>query len=157
MEDYAGNGPLLFMTLSIHSGPTWHDTESAVGPLLTLCHAPGVLFMVPAEYSDVMCGSFLGTWATWQWLRLIWFIVVFWDPSLGQASCTRVAGSSIWSSCLVPRWDASGPWDGRIYVRDGYGEFRHRNLSVVVARCWYLGFVVLDRTYTCSVCIATMT
>ena len=28
------------------------------------------------------------------------------------------------------------------YVRDGYGAFRQPNLSVVVAKCWLLGFVV---------------
>ena len=28
------------------------------------------------------------------------------------------------------------------YVRDGYGAFRNLNLSVVVAKCWFLGFVV---------------
>ena len=28
------------------------------------------------------------------------------------------------------------------YVRDGYGAFANPNLSVVVAKCWFLGFVV---------------
>ena len=28
------------------------------------------------------------------------------------------------------------------YVRDGYGAFANPNLSVVVAECWFLGFVV---------------
>ena len=28
------------------------------------------------------------------------------------------------------------------YVRDGYGAFRQPNLSVVVVKCWLLGFVV---------------
>ena len=37
------------------------------------------------------------------------------------------------------------------------GHFANLNLSVAVARCWYSGYVVLDRTSTCSVCIATLT
>ena len=41
------------------------------------------------------------------------------------------------------------------YVHDGYGA--NQNLSVAVVRCWYSGCVVLDRTSTCSVCIATLT
>ena len=44
-----------------------------------------------------------------------------------------------------------------VYVRDGYGDFVNLNLSVAVVRCWYSGCVVLDRTSTCSVCIATLT
>ena len=28
------------------------------------------------------------------------------------------------------------------YARDGYGAFRNPNLSVIVAKCWFLGFVV---------------
>ena len=43
------------------------------------------------------------------------------------------------------------------YVRDGYGHFVDINLSVAVVRCWYSGCVVIDRTSTCSVCIATLT
>ena len=31
------------------------------------------------------------------------------------------------------------------------------NLSVVVAKCWFLGFVVRDRTFMCTVFIATLT
>ena len=36
-------------------------------------------------------------------------------------------------------------------------HFAHQNLRVVVAICWRLGCVVLDRTSMCSVCIATLT
>ena len=43
------------------------------------------------------------------------------------------------------------------YVRDGNGGFRNQNSGVAVVRCWYSGCVVLDRTSTCSVCIATLT
>ena len=37
------------------------------------------------------------------------------------------------------------------------GHFANLNLGVAVVRCWYSGRVVLDRTSTCSVCIATLT
>ena len=36
-------------------------------------------------------------------------------------------------------------------------HFANRNLSVVVAKCWSLGFVVRDRTIMCSVFTATLT
>ena len=42
------------------------------------------------------------------------------------------------------------------YVRDGCGAFRQTKFEAVV-RCWYSGCVVLDRTFTCSVCITTLT
>ena len=31
------------------------------------------------------------------------------------------------------------------YTRDGYGAFCPHKLSVVVVKCWFLGFVVQDR------------
>ena len=55
------------------------------------------------------------------------------------------------SEVLVPGFDrpvllcrAKMPHAGGMaaYVRDGYGAFRQPNLSVVVAKCWFLGFVV---------------
>ena len=39
------------------------------------------------------------------------------------------------------------------YVQDGYRAFRQPKL--VVAKCWFLWFVVRDRTYMCSVFTAT--
>ena len=49
----------------------------------------------------------------------VWFVVVLWDPGLEQASYISVAGSWIWSSCLVvPGWNAAGsPWDGCMCAR----------------------------------------
>ena len=43
------------------------------------------------------------------------------------------------------------------FVRDGYGAFHQKKFECAVVRCWYSGCVVLDRTSTCSVCIATLT
>ena len=42
------------------------------------------------------------------------------------------------------------------YVRDGYEAFRHPKFDCAVVRCWYSGWMVLDRTSACSVCIATL-
>ena len=42
--------------------------------------------------------------------------------------------------------EASGPWDGYIYVRDGYGVFRQENLGVAAVKSRNLGSVVTDRT-----------
>ena len=39
-----------------------------------------------------------------------------------------------------------GPWDGYIYVRDGYGVFRQANLGVAAVKSRNLGSVVTDRT-----------
>ena len=36
-------------------------------------------------------------------------------------------------------------------------HFANPNLSVVAAKCWVLGFVVRDRTFMCTVFIATLT
>ena len=61
-------------------------------------------------------------------------------------------------SLVVPIWDASGPWDRRLHMCEmDMGNFANPNFRVVVTRCWYLGFVVLGRTSTCSVGIATLT
>ena len=47
---------------------------------------------------------------------------------------------------------------GRLHTFEMVTEhFANPNLSVVVAKCWFLGFVVLDRTSMCSVFIATLT
>ena len=36
-------------------------------------------------------------------------------------------------------------------------QFANPNLSVVVAKCWFLGFVVRDRTFMCTVFVVTLT
>ena len=57
---------------------------------------------------------------------------------------------------LVQGQDASGPWDGCIRTR-WLQHFANPNLRVVVAKCWFLGFVVWDRTFLCSIFSATLT
>ena len=58
---------------------------------------PGVLFLVPAEYSAEMCGAFRGTWETWQWLRLS----TIYRCALRPWSRTDVVYQSCWSLDLV--------------------------------------------------------
>ena len=36
-------------------------------------------------------------------------------------------------------------------------HFANQNFSVVLAKCWFLGFVVRDRTFMCTVFIAILT
>ena len=36
------------------------------------------------------------------------------------------------------------------YVRDGYAAFHQPKFECVVAKCWFLGFVVRGRTYVFS-------
>ena len=49
------------------------------------------------------------------------------------------------------------PLASGIMCEMGMRHFDNPNLSVVVAKCWYLWCVVLDRTSTIPVCIATLT
>ena len=56
-----------------------------------------------------------------------------------------------------PGMECHGPV-GWLHMCELYtGHLAYLNLSVAVVRCWYSGCVVLDRTSTCSVCIATLT
>ena len=65
------------------------------------------------------------------------------ETGLRHASRVGVTGSRIWSPCfVVPRQVALGPggwW--HTYEMDIY-HFANPNLSVVVAKCWSLWFVV---------------
>ena len=76
----------------------------------------------------------------------VWHTVVLWDFGLRYASCVGVAGSRIWWHCLVvPGQDASGSRDRGIY---GYGAFHQPKFECGCCECWFLGFVVRDRTYS---------
>ena len=48
-------------------------------------------------------------------------------------------------------------WKFLAYVRNGYGKFCQPKFSVVVAKCWFIGVVIWDRTYICSVFTSTLT
>ena len=82
----------------------------------TLAH--GVLYLLSAEYSVVMCGAWPETLVTWSWLRLS--MICCCALRLGLRYASRVGGAGSWfrSPCLVVSGqDASGPWEGCIRSR----------------------------------------
>ena len=73
----------------------------------------------------------------------------------------RVIYQSCWFLDLVVLYccvgmECRGPVEWLHMCEMDMGHFANLNLSVAVVRCWYSGCVVLDRTSTCSVCIATL-
>ena len=79
-----------------------------------------VLYLMSAEYSEVMCGDWPGTLVTWPWLRLsmIYCCALRLDFGLTYASRVGGAGSRFRSPCLVVSGqDASGPCNGCICSR----------------------------------------
>ena len=123
--------------------------------MLRQTRGPGVLFLVSAEYSALMLWTFPGTWATWPWLSVsVRFIVV-----LRPWSRSGVTRQSFWfldlvvlSCCAVKGWFGPVGWLNMCEM-----DFVNPNLSVAVAKCWHLGFVVSDRTSIWLVCITTLT
>ena len=110
--------------------------------------ARGGLFPLSADYSIVMCGAWPGTLVTWPWRRLsmtyccaqrLWSLICVtcqscWSPDLVALSCCAGEG------CLGPEgWQHTYEMDME--------HFANPSLSVVVTKCWFLGFVVWDRTY----------
>ena len=64
--------------------------------------------------------------------------------------CLRYASCCVGARCL-------GPVGWRHTYEMVSEHFANSNLSVVVAKSWFLGYVVLDRTFMCTVFIATLT
>ena len=134
-------------------------------PFFRLTLARGVLFPLSADYSvvcRVVCrlpdrhSHCLQT--TWPWRRLsmtyccaqrLWSLIYVtcrscWFPDLVSLSCCAGEG------CLGPEgWRHT-------YVMD-MKHFANPSLSAAVAKCWFLGFVVWDRTFMCTVFTATLT
>ena len=105
--------------------------------------AHGVLFRLAAEYSAAMCGVCPGTLVIWPWHRLNMIYCCAMRPwsqicvtcqsfwLLGSVALSACAGAS----CLVlVGWR-------HMYEMD-MERFANQNLSVVVVKCWLLGFVV---------------
>ena len=118
----------------------------------------GVLFLMSAEYSVVMCWAWQGTLVTWPWLRLsmiyccalrLWSQICvtcrsYWFPDSVALSCC------VGARCLGP--------NGWLQTCEIVTEHvANRNLGVVVAKCWFLGCVVWNRTFMCSAFTATLT
>ena len=73
--------------------------------------------------------------------------VVLWDSNIGQASCAGVARFWIWSPYLVvPGW-CLRPMGWPHTYKMVMEHFVNPNLSVAVAKCCFLGFVVWDNFY----------
>ena len=111
--------------------------------MLRLILAHGVLLRLDAEYSAAMYEVCPGTLVTWPWLRLIMIYCCVPRPwseiCVTCQSCWFLGSVALsccaWASCLVP----VGWW--HIYEMD-MEHFANQNLSVVVEKCWLLGFVV---------------
>ena len=109
--------------------------------------ARGVLYLLFAEYSVIICGAWPGTLVTWPWCRLSMIYCCaprFWSQIC--VTCWRcrfpvsVALSCVGARCLGPV--------GWLHTFEMVMEhFANPNLSVVVVKCWFLGFVVRDRTF----------
>ena len=87
----------------------------------------------------------------------VWHSVVLWDFGLRYESRVGVAGSRIWSPCLAAGAGCLGPGGLRNTSEMDMEHFDNPCLSVAVAKCWFLGLVVRERTYVCSVFTATLT
>ena len=122
----------------------------------TLAHV--VLYLLSAEYSAVMCRAWQGTLVTWPWLCLSMIYC-----------CALGLWSQIWVTCRRCWFPVSVALSCCAWVRClGHVGWLHTfemgtehcakpNLSVVVSKCWFLRFVVWDRTFMCTVFIATLT
>ena len=111
-----------------------------------LSRARSVLFPLSADYSVVMRAPLPGTFVTWPWHRLgmtyccalrLWSQICVtcrscWFQDLVALSCCAGAG------CL-----GSGEWR-HTYEMD-MEHFPNPTLSVVVAKCWFLVFVLRDK------------
>ena len=113
--------------------------------------ARGGLFPLSPDYSVVMCMAWQGTLGTWPWRRLsmtyccaerLWSLIRItcrscWLPDLVALSCCSGEG------CL-------GPEGGRHKYEMDMEHFANQSLSVVVAKCWFLGFVLRQNLYVFS-------
>ena len=92
--------------------------------MLSLTLARGVLFLMSAELSEIMCGSWPGTLVSDRIYGSVWHTVVLWNFGIRCPSRVIVADFQICSYWLVmPGQDSSGPGNTLI-LRDGYWAFR---------------------------------
>ena len=114
--------------------------------------------LLSAEYSVVMCGAWPGTLVTLPWLRLS----MIYCCTLRLWSQICVTCRRCWfmvyvalSCCVGSRCIGPVGW---LHTFEMVTEhYANPNLSVVVAKCWFLGFVVRARTFMCTAFIATLT
>ena len=116
-----------------------------------------VLHLLCAEYSVVMCGAWPGnlsdlTVASSQYDILLCCETLVSD--MRHVSEVLVPGFCPPVLCLgkMPRARRMAA-----YVRDGYGAFRQPKFECGCCEMLFLGFVVRDRTFMCTVFSATLT
>ena len=105
--------------------------------------ALGVLYLLSAEYSAVMCGAWPPTLVTGPWLCLSMIYCCalrLWSQICSTCRRCWFRVSVALSCCVGAR--CLGPV-GWLHTFEMVTEhFANPNLSVVVAKCWLLGFVV---------------
>ena len=85
----------------------------------------GVLYLLSAEYSAVMCGAWPGTLVTWPWLRLSMiycFALRLWSQIC--VTCRSLLVLGFVRPVLLCRGKMSRARGMAAYVRDGFGAFR---------------------------------
>ena len=123
---------------------------------------PGPRRPVPAscrlQYSAAMCGVCPGTLVTWPSLRLSMIYCCAprpWSWTCVTCQSCWFLGSVALSSCAGASFLIPVGWR-HMYEMDTE-HFAKQNLSVVVVKCWLLGFVVYDRTFMCIVFTVILT
>ena len=103
-------------------------------------------------HSVVMCGASPGTLVTWLWRRLS--MTYCCAERLSSPTCVTCRSwrfpDMVALSCCAGE-GCLGPERWRHTYEMDMEHFANPSLSVVVAKYCFLGFVVWDRTYMCSV------
>ena len=121
---------------------------------------PGIRRPVPDScrilYSNVrVCPETLVIWP-WLHLSMIYYCALRpWAQICVTCQSCWFLGSVALSSCAGPSCLVPVGWR-HMYEMD-MEHFTNENLSVVVVKCWLLGFVVYDRTYMCIVFTVILT
>ena len=105
-----------------------------------------------------MCEAWLETLVTWPWLcisMIYCFALRLWSQICITCRSCWFPVSLAMSCCVGARCLGHVGW--RHTYEMVTEHFANPNLSVVVAKWWFLGFVVWDRTFMCTVFIATLT
>ena len=114
---------------------------------------PGLQCPDPAVYR-LLCSNAQGLPRTrnLKWpnrgIVSVWHTVVLWKIGLRYVSHVGVAGSRIWSCCAGAGCLRLEGWQQTYEMN--MEHFTNPSSSVVVAKCWFLGFVVWERTYVFS-------
>ena len=101
------------------------------------------LYLLSAEYSVVMCGAWPGTLSDLTMASSQYDILLCSETAVSDMRrVSKVLVPGLGRHVLLCRGKTPRARGMAAYVLDGYGAFRQPNLTVVVAKCWFLGFVV---------------